>query len=354
MLRYVLRRCLTMMGTLIVISALIFLIINLPEGNFLTNRIRELMATGEEGSIAKARFLMAQYSLDQPILRQYVIWLGLWPGPDGFSGLLQGDFGYSFEFDRQVWDIVAEAMWFTIGLNLVVVLFVYLTALPLGALAAVRANTWVDYLAALVGYIGLATPNFLLALVLMYYGNKAVGLPIGGGMAKEFLDQPMSFAKFGSIMIHLIAPVVVIGTAGMAGMMRRLRANLMDELGKPYVVTAAAKGVPPTRAVIKYPLRMALNPFIADIGNLLPQLISGSVLVSVVMSLPTIGPILLSALRSQDIFLSGFILLFVSALTLVGMLISDLLLAVVDPRIRLSGKAGARDEHHRSRPALCR
>lgn len=340
MLRYILRRCLTMVGTLIVISALIFAIINLPEGNFLTNRIRELMATGEEGSIANARFLMAQYSLDQPIVQQYVIWLGLWPGPDGFAGLLQGDFGYSFEFGRQVWEIVAEAMWFTVGLNLVVVLFVYLTALPLGALAAVRANSWIDYLAALVGYIGLATPNFLLALVLMYYGNKAVGLPIGGGMAKEFLDQPMSFAKLGSIAIHMIAPVIVIGTAGMAGMMRRLRANLMDELGKPYVVTAAAKGVPPVRAVIKYPLRMALNPFIADIGNLLPQLISGSVLVSVVMSLPTIGPILLSALRSQDIFLSGFILLFVSALTLFGMLISDLLLAVVDPRIRLSGKAG--------------
>lgn len=340
MLTYILRRCVTMSGTLAVISVLIFAIINLPEGNYLTNQIRELMATGEQGSVAKAQFLLAQYSLDRPLWEQYLVWVGLWPGPEGFSGILQGDFGYSFELDRQVAGIVAEAMWFTIGLNLVVVLFVYLTALPLGALAAVRANTWIDYLAALIGYIGLATPNFLLALVLMYYGNKAVGLPIGGGMAKEFLDQPMSFEKFGSIMLHMIAPVVVIGTAGMAGMMRRLRANLLDELGKPYVTTAAAKGVPPTRAVIKYPLRMALNPFIADIGNLLPQLISGSVLVSVVMSLPTIGPILLSALRSQDIFLSGFVLLFVSALTLVGMLVSDILLAVVDPRIRLSGKAG--------------
>ena len=340
MLKYILRRCVTMTWTLMIISVLIFAIINLPEGNYLTNQIRELMVTGEEASIAKAKFLLEQYALDRPLVEQYAIWMGFWPGPNGFSGILQGDFGYSFELDRPVGEVVSESMWFTIGLNLVVVLFVYLTALPLGAIAAVKANTWIDYLAALIGYIGLATPNFLLALVLMYYGNKAVGLPIGGGMAKEFLDQPMSFEKFGSIMLHMIAPVIVIGTAGMASMTRRLRANLLDELGKPYVTTAQAKGVSPTKTVMKYPLRMALNPFIADIGNLLPQLVSGSVLVSVVMSLPTIGPILLSALRSQDIFLSGFILLFVSALTLVGMLISDLLLAVVEPRIRLAGKAG--------------
>lgn len=340
MLRYLLKRLVTMAGTLLAVSALIFAIINLPDGNFLTNRIRELMVTGEEGSIARAKFLLAQYALDRPLVEQYGVWIGVWPGPNGFSGILQGDFGFSFELERQVWDIVADAMWFTIGLNLVVVLFVYLTALPLGTIAAVRANTWIDYLAALIGYIGLATPNFLLALVLMYYGNQTIGLPIGGGMAREYIGEPMSFGKLGSIAVHMIAPVVVIGTAGMAAMTRRLRANLLDELGKPYVTTARAKGVSPTRTVIKYPLRMSLNPFIADIGNLLPQLISGSVLVSVVMSLPTIGPILLSALRSQDIFLSGFVLLFVSALTLFGMLISDLLLAVVDPRIRLSGKSG--------------
>lgn len=340
MLRYLLKRLVTMAGTLLVISALIFAIINLPEGNFLTNQIRELMVTGEEGSIAKAEFLLAQYALDRPLIEQYGVWIGVWPGPNGFSGILQGDFGFSFELERQVWDIVAEAMWFTIGLNLVVVLFVYVTALPLGTIAAVKANTWIDYLAALIGYLGLATPNFLLALVLMYYGNQAVGLPIGGGMAREYIGEPMSLGKLGSIALHMIAPVVVIGTAGMAAMTRRLRANLLDELGKPYVTTARAKGVGPVRTIVKYPLRMSLNPFIADIGNLLPQLISGSVLVSVVMSLPTIGPILLSALRSQDIFLSGFVLLFVSALTLIGMLVSDLLLAVVDPRIRLSGKAG--------------
>ncbi|TVQ56323.1 MAG: ABC transporter permease [Rhodobacteraceae bacterium] len=325
-----------MLGALLVISALVFAIIDLPPGDYLSNLIAELRATGQASSVAQAEFLMREYALDRPLVERYAIWMGFWPGPHGFSGILQGDFGRSFELDRPVADVVREGMAFTIGLNLAVVVFVYLTALPLGAISAVKANTWVDYLAALVGYIGLATPNFLLALVLMYYGNVAVGLPIGGGMAREFIGEPMSWAKFGSIALHMVAPVIVIGTAGMAAMMRRLRANLLDELGKPYVVTARAKGVAPATTVIRYPLRMALNPFVADIGNLLPQLVSGSVLVSVVMSLPTIGPTLLAALRSQDLFLSGFILLFVSALTLVGMLISDLLLAVIDPRIRLA------------------
>ncbi len=334
--RYVIARLWTMLATLLVIAGLIFVIINLPPGDYLSNRIAELRATGQEAGVAQAEFLMREYALDRPALEQFAIWIGFWPGPDGFSGLLQGDFGHSFEYDRPVSELVAEGMAFTIGLNLAVVLFVYATALPLGVVAAVRADSWVDRLAAFIGYLGLATPNFLLALVLMYYGNRAVGLPIGGGMASDFIDQPMSLAKLGSILLHMLAPVVVIGTAGMAAMSRRLRANLLDELGKPYVETARAKGVAPTRALLRYPLRMALNPFVADIGNLLPQLVSGSVLVSVVMSLPTIGPTLLSALGSQDIFLSGFILLFVSALTLVGMLISDLLLAVLDPRIRMA------------------
>lgn len=332
---YVLRRIGAMAGTLLVVSALVFAIINLPPGDYLSNQIAELRATGQESGVAQAEFLVAEYGLDRPLIEQYAIWIGVWPGPKGFAGILQGQFGQSFALDRPVFEVVGEAMAFTIGLNLAVVLFVYALALPLGVIAAMRAGTWVDRLVSVVSYLGLATPNFLLALLLMYYGNKAIGLPIGGGMAREFIGEPMSVAKFGSILLHLVAPVVVIGTASVAGMSQRLRANLLDELGKPYLVTARAKGLGETRAVIKYPLRVALNPFIADIGNLLPQMVSGAVLVSVVMSLPTIGPILLSALQAQDIFLSGFILLFVSALTLVGMLLSDLLLAVVDPRIRL-------------------
>ena len=225
----------------------------------------------------------------------------------------------------------------TVVVNFAALLFVYLVALPLGTIAAVRANSFIDYAASLIGYIGLATPNFLLALILLFYGARYFDIPIGGLMAREYEGEPMSWDKFLSILSHLIVPTIVIGTSAAAAVMRRLRANLMDELNKPYVETARAKGVAPTARVIRYPLRMALNPFVADIGNLMPQLVSGSVMISVVMSLPTIGPILLQALKSQDIFMSGFILLFVSALTLVGMLISDILLAILDPRIRLSG-----------------
>lgn len=338
MLGYTVRRLWTMFWTLLVVSALVFWIVNLPPGDVLTNQISQLRASGEAASVAKAEFLMREYALDRPKWEQYLIWLGVWSGPNGFSGILQGDFGWSFELDRPVSEVVAEALWMTVALNFFVILFVYLVALPLGAIAAVRANSWIDYTATFIGYIGLATPNFLLALILYHKGAQWFGLPVGGLMGAEYLDQPMSWAKLGDIMVHMIVPIIVIGTSGMAAMVRRLRANLLDELQKPYVVTARAKGVGPTATVVKYPLRMALNPFVADIGNLLPSLISGSVLVSLVMGLQTIGPILLSALRSQDYFLSGFILLFVSVLTLVGMLISDLLLALLDPRIRFSGR----------------
>jgi peptide/nickel transport system permease protein len=260
------------------------------------------------------------------------------PGPDGFSGLLQGDLGWSFELDRPVAEVIGETAWLTVLVNLSALLFVYLVALPLGTIAAVRANTWIDYTASLIGYIGLATPNFLLALIMLFYGARYFDIPIGGLMAREYEGAEMSMAKMGSILTHLIVPTIVIGTSAAAAVMRRLRANLMDELNKPYVETARAKGVPPVTRIIRYPLRMALNPFVADIGNLAPQLVSGSVMISVVMSLPTIGPILLQALKSQDIFMAGFILLFVSILTLVGMLISDILLALLDPRIRLSSE----------------
>jgi peptide/nickel transport system permease protein len=335
---YIVKRIGTMAWTLLLVSVLVFWIVNLPPGDFLSNQIAQLRASGESASVAKAEFLMREYSLDQPLWRQYLIWVGLFPGGNGFSGILQGDLGWSFELDQPVSGIVGEALAMTIALNFFTILFVYIVALPLGAIAAVKANTWIDYAATFIGYIGLATPNFLLALILYHKGAQWFGLPVGGLMSKEFVDEPMSLAKLGDIMVHMIVPIIVIGTSGMAAMVRRLRANLLDELSKPYVTTARAKGVNPVSTITRYPLRMALNPFVADIGNLLPSLVSGSVLVSLVMGLQTIGPILLSALRSQDYFLSGFILLFVSALTLVGMLVSDLLLAVLDPRIRFSGR----------------
>ncbi|MEO0957806.1 MAG: ABC transporter permease [Pseudomonadota bacterium] len=339
MIRYLARRLGTMLVTLVAISALVFVIINLPPGNYMTNAIAEMRATGEAAGVQKAQALMEEYALDRPIWEQYLIWIGAWPGPNGFSGLIQGNLGWSFELNRPVGEVVGELAWLTVAVNLAALLFVYLVALPLGTIAAVKANTWIDYIASFLGYIGLATPNFLLALIMLFYGAQYFNIPIGGLMSREFEGEPMSWAKAADIGLHLIVPTIVIGTSAAAAVMRRLRANLMDELNKPYVTTARAKGCSATRRITRYPLRMALNPFVADIGNLAPQLVSGSVMISVVMSLPTLGPILLQSLRSQDIFMSGFILLFVSGLTLIGMLISDILLAVLDPRIRL-GKRG--------------
>lgn len=338
LLRYAIYRFVTMLLSLLLVSALVFMIINLPPGDYLSNQINELRATGQDAGVAKAEFLRHEYALDRPLWQQYLIWIGFIPGPQGFSGLLQGDFGWSFEFDKPVSEIVGSTLWLTVLVNLAAVLFVYLIALPLGILAAAKSKTWVDYTSAFVAYIGLATPNFLLALILFYYGHRYFDLPIGGLMAPEFEGEPMSFEKVKSVLVHLIVPTFVIGTAGAAGMMQRLRANLLDELDKPYVETARAKGLSPVRVLTKYPLRMAFNPFVADIGNLLPSLISGSVLVSVVLGLQTIGPALLTALKSQDQFLAGFILLFVALLTLIGTMISDVLLALLDPRIRYGGR----------------
>ncbi len=338
-LRYAVFRLLTMLATLVVVSALVFVIINLPPGDYLSNQINELRATGQEAGVAKAEFLRKEYALDRPIWHQYLIWMGFAEGPLGFSGMLQGDFGWSFEFDQPVSEIVGEALWLTVLVNLAAVVFVYAVALPLGVLAAAKSKTWVDYTSAFVGYLGLATPNFLLALMLFYYGHKHLNLPIGGLMDPQFEGEPMSFEKMSSILVHLIIPTFVIGTAGAASMMQRLRANLLDELSKPYVETARAKGMGSARMLTKYPLRVAFNPFVADIGTLLPALVSGSVLVSVVLGLQTIGPVLLQALKSQDQFLAGFVLMFVALLTLIGTLISDLLLALLDPRIRFGGRS---------------
>ncbi|HEY2112679.1 MAG TPA: ABC transporter permease, partial [Dongiaceae bacterium] len=196
-----------------------------------------------------------------------------------------------------------------------------------------------DYFASFLGFLGLATPSFLFALVLLYFTHIWFGISIGGLMDPRYLDQPWSWGKIGSLLSHLWIPIIVIGTSGTAGMIRRLRANLLDELQKQYVTTGRAKGLPPGRLLLKYPLRMSLNPFIADIGSLLPEVISGAVVVSVVMSLPTTGPMLLDALRSQDMYLAGSFLMFLALLTVIGVFISDLLLAVLDPRIRLSGGA---------------
>jgi len=337
MLRYTIHRLLIMIPTLLVISFITFTIIKLPPGDFLSNQIAELKSQGDAAALEKVDFLRKQYGLDKPFIEQYAAWAGLWPTERGFSGLLQGDLGWSFEYDLPVKDVVGDRLFLSFILNFSVILFTWAVAFPIGVYAATHQYAWGDHGLTFLGYIGLATPNFLLALVLMYFANVEFGLSIGGIMDPDFLGEPWSLAKARSVLEHLWIPVIVIGTSGTAAMIRRLRANLLDELQKQYVVTARAKGMPRFRLLVKYPLRMALNPFIADIGNLLPSVISGSAIVAVVLSLKTSGPMLLEALRSQDQYLAGSFLMFLSLLTVIGMFISDVLLAALDPRIRLTG-----------------
>ena len=247
--------------------------------------------------------------------------------------------GYSFEHNLPVSEIIGDRLLMTILVNFGSILFIYMVAFPIGVYSATHQYSWGDHGLTFVGFLGLATPNFLLALILMFFSHRWFDTRIGQLMAAEFIDQPWSVDKALSVMLHMWVPVFVIGTAGTAAMIRRLRANLLDEFQKQYVVTARAKGLPRLRVLVKYPLRMAINPFVADIGNLLPQIVSGSVIVSYVMGLPTIGPLLLDALQSQDYYMSGSFLIFLAALTVIGMFLSDLLLAVLDPRIRLEGGA---------------
>ena len=328
MLGYLVRRLLVMIPTLLVISAVVFTIIQLPEGDYLSTYIAELESQGESVSRERVEFLRQQYGLDQPFVVQYFTWL---------FGMLRGDFGYSFEYNLPVVDVVGDRMFLSFLVSFSTIVFTWLVAFPIGVYSATHQYSWGDHTLTFVGFLGLATPNFLLALVLLYFANVVFGTSIGGLMDPQYVNEPMSWSKFLSVVEHLWIPVVVIGTSGTAGMIRRLRANLLDELQKQYVVTGRAKGLPPHRLLLKYPLRMALNPFIADIGNLLPQVVSGAAIVSVVLSLPTTGPMLLGALRSQDMYLAGSFLMFLSVLTVVGMFLSDLALAALDPRIRFQG-----------------
>jgi peptide/nickel transport system permease protein len=328
MFNYLVRRILVMIPTLLVISALVFVIIQLPEGDYLSSYIAELEAQGEKVSGERIQFLRQQYGLDKSPVEQYFTWL---------FGMLRGDLGYSFEYNLPVADVVGDRLFLSFILSFTTILFTWAVAFPIGVYSATHQYSWADHGLTFIGFLGLATPNFLLALVLLYVANVVFGTSIGGLMDPQFVNQSMSWPKFLSVLEHLWIPVVVIGTSGTAGMIRRLRANLLDELQKQYVITGRAKGLPPFRLLVKYPLRMSLNPFIADIGNLLPQVVSGAAIVSVVLSLPTTGPMLLAALQSQDMYLAGSFLMFLSMLTVVGMFLSDLALAALDPRIRLDG-----------------
>ena len=330
MLNYVAKRVLMMIPTLLVISIIVFVIIQLPPGDYLETYIAELQSQGESVDESKIAFLRQEYGLDKPMSEQYFVWV---------SGMLVGDYGYSFEYNLPVSEVIGDRMLLTVLISVVTIVFTWMIAFPIGIYSATHQYSWGDYGLSFLGFIGLATPNFLLALVMLYLANVYFGTSIGGLMDPDFIDQPWSWDKIKSVLEHLWIPIIVIGTSGTAGMIRRLRANLLDELQKQYVTTARAKGMEEKKLVRKYPLRMALNFFVSDIGSLLPSVISGAEITAIVLSLPTTGPMMLTALQSQDMYLAGSFLMFLATLTVVGVLISDLLLVALDPRIRLQGES---------------
>lgn len=338
---YALRRLLAMIPALLAVSLLIFTVVELPPGDYLSNELQELQSQGEGAGKGRIEFLRTEFGFDRPFLERYAMWVGLWPGPHGFDGLLQGEWGWSFQYNRPVGEVLGDRIGLTALLNLATVLLVYLIAFPAGLLSARRPGGVIDTTTAGLSYLGLAVPSFLLALILLTFAHAWFGLTIGGLMDPQYEDAPWTAAKIGNVLAHLTIPALVIALGSAGIMIRRLRANLLDEMNKPYVVAARARGVRESRVLVRYPLRLAFAPFVADIGNLLPSMVSGSVIVSVVLNLPTVGPVLLSALRGQDTFLAAFILMFTAVLTLAGMLISDLILAALDPRVRLGQRVRA-------------
>ena len=326
MLAYILRRLLVAIGTVWVISVISFVIIELPPGDYVTSYIAQLMSTGSLVTQEEAENLRAQYGLDQPVYVQYAKWMWL---------VLHGDFGVSMEWKRPVTEVIGDRLLLTVLLAFTAVIFTWILAIPIGIYSAVRQYSLGDYAFTCIGFIGLAVPNFLLALVIMYLAFAYFGASVGGLFSPEYLDAPWSWARMLDLLQHLWIPAIILSTAGTAQLIRILRANLLDELRKPYVVTARAKGLSELRAILKYPVRVALNPFISTVGYTLPYLVSGSIIVSIVLSLPTVGPLLLKALLAQDMFLAGTIVLLLGVMTVIGTLISDILLIWVDPRIRL-------------------
>lgn len=327
MTRFILSRLAIMIPTLLAISIVTFVIIQLPPGNYLTTLVAQASEGGERIDRSALDALAKQYGLNEPLYVQYFTWM--------WGILSRADFGYSFEWNRPVLEMLWDRLPLTFLLALSTLIVSWVISLAIGLYSAVRQYSLGDYAATTAGFIGLAVPNFMIALVLMWLGVKLFGISVGGLFSPEYVDAPWSLARVGDLLVHLWVPIIVLGTAGTAGLFRILRANLLDELRKPYVVAARARGLPESRLLIRYPFRVALNPFVSTIGWTLPALVSGEVVVAQVMSLPTTGPLLLDSLRSQDMYLAGAIILIVSVLTVIGTLISDILLAVLDPRVRL-------------------
>jgi peptide/nickel transport system permease protein len=325
MLRYIARRVLFAIPTLFVVSVVSFVLIQLPPGDFLTSYAANLTAMGERVSEEQLQQLRDAYGLGEPIYVQYGKWM--W-------NMLHGDFGRSMEWGVPVENMIGESMGLTLALSVFTLLFTWLLAIPIGVYSATHQYSKGDYLATFVGFVGLGVPSFMIALVLMWVAYSALGMDVGGLFSDAYKTAPWSLAKIGDLLQHIWIPVIILGLGGTASLIRTMRANTLDELHRPYVMTAQAKGLKKNRLIWRYPVRVALNPFVSNAGLQLPDLISGGTIVSVVLSLPTAGPLLLRALQSQDMYLAGAFVLLLSVLTVVGTLISDILLAWLDPRIR--------------------
>jgi peptide/nickel transport system permease protein len=328
MARFLIKRLLSLVVTLFAVSLVAFAIIQLPPGDFITSYITNLAADGQTASQEVVDRMRERYGLDQPITVQYSKWMG--------NILTKGDFGQSFEWNRPVEEVLWSRMGMTLALSVATLMLTWIIALPIGIYSAVKQYSPGDYLASFVGFIGVAVPDFLISLVLMYVAFKYFNQSVGGLFSPEYENAAWSFPRLLDLLSHLWIPVLIIGLAGTASLIRVMRANLLDELRKPYVVAARARGLSERQVILKYPVRVALNPFISTAGWVLPGLVSGSIIVAVVLSLPTAGPLLLRSLLSQDMYLAGAFILLLSVLTMLGTLISDILLAMVDPRIRYS------------------
>jgi len=338
---YIGRRLLIMIPTLFIISLVTFTIIQMPPGDFVETRILELQLQGDDAAIDEMEQLRETFRLDEPVWRRYIHWLGIeWflTYAPADRGLLQGDMGRSMETRRSVNDMVGDRVLLTFLVSLGTILFTWVVALPIGIYSAVRQYSIGDYLLTFLGFIGMCIPNFLLAILLMYWSGKYLGINVTGLFSPEMAATPeWTWAKFADLLMHLWVPIVVIALSGTAGMIRVMRGNLLDELRKPYVTTAMAKGVRPFKLLMKYPVRLALNPFVSGIGGIFPQLVSGGAIVAIVLSLPMVGPLLLAGLMMEDLYLAASMLMILSALGIFGTLVSDLLLLWIDPRIRMEG-----------------
>jgi peptide/nickel transport system permease protein len=328
MLRFLLRRIVSLIITLFAVSLVAFVIIQLPAGDFLTSYMANLSADGQQINQEAVDALRERYALDQPIYVQYGRWMT--------NILTKGDFGQSFEWNRPVEEVLWSRMSMTLMISVATLMVTWVIALPIGIYSAVRQYSPGDYVATLIGFIGVAVPDFLISLVLMYVAFKYFNQSVGGLFSPEYENATWSWNRLLDFLGHLWLPLAIIGLSGTASLIRVMRANLLDELRKPYVVAARSRGLPEWKVILKYPVRVALNPFISTVGWVLPSLVSGSIIVAVVLSLPTSGPLLLRALLSQDMYLAGAFILLLSVLTMIGTMVSDVLLALVDPRIRYS------------------